>query len=871
MPNVKVVFSAETGQFVSNVDGMDKAVARSAENVAKAKNAILSWGQSSIAAAKEAGASSEQLASIQERTAQRLASVTEQNATRVVNALDRQAQKAREVAAEMSNLNKVVDISTAEGGLNSVPNRLKTSTVLRVAEGGTSIRGAEAFISAVPILSKLSDFVFPVASAIGFVAIIGEGISKLKEMYDAVQQVPSAIAEGFDAINRPLMTNVDALQKDNDQLQATIDKLEHKPGDGLALAIDDLRTRTDALTNSARTASEAITKLLTDQKYGDLSELLGKGNTTTISTEIKKRFDAITSAQNEDQKQFRYDDTMARAIVDPKAREAAERAAQAAQEKRQAAIDKQLALLQDYIRTTRSTINGTVDHDNPLFGKISYASVYGDQTANNNILNSAEDVADSMQLQRTDMATNARLTGQAKGLQGANQLAAGTNKAKAKQLKALEDYVNVWKTMAPVSQKALYDFWQGQLDTFKGAPEQLDEINSKLGELASAGADKAHEAIQKYIDGRKRQSELPIFSAKQLDVEGNTAESGRQLTATYGRIALANTQLQAEEAKTKVQIDLASGAISKQTADQRLAAITAQGHADKLADLRSQLSQFQGSAKSFNSVLGLYTDNREQQQYVTLMANIAKETGQAQVDAMKDAAQQAADTWQKSLSNAFDLWLQHATDTASQVKELFAHTVDGFNENLVNLMTGDYKRGDLKRFGHRAFKGVAGDILQQGEGHLLGALHIGKPDGSASNPLYVRMANGVTGAAHAVSSAVGSAAGGVSGFFGKALGFAATLFGGGRAVGGGVNAGTTYLVGERGPELFSPQSNGTIVPNHQLGGGNVYYTVHVANGVTPEQMDMRVRSALQEYHPHGVQAAVHAVHDHRLRVPMTSR
>ena len=28
-----------------------------------------------------------------------------------------------------------------------------------------------------------------------------------------------------------------------------------------------------------------------------------------------------------------------------------------------------------------------------------------------------------------------------------------------------------------------------------------------------------------------------------------------------------------------------------------------------------------------------------------------------------------------------------------------------------------------------------------------------------------------------------------------------------------------YLVGERGPELFVPKNNGTIVPNHQMGAG----------------------------------------------------
>lgn len=37
-----------------------------------------------------------------------------------------------------------------------------------------------------------------------------------------------------------------------------------------------------------------------------------------------------------------------------------------------------------------------------------------------------------------------------------------------------------------------------------------------------------------------------------------------------------------------------------------------------------------------------------------------------------------------------------------------------------------------------------------------------------------------------------------------------------RASGGSVRAGSAYVVGERGPEFFIPQSSGTIVPNHQL-------------------------------------------------------
>jgi len=47
----------------------------------------------------------------------------------------------------------------------------------------------------------------------------------------------------------------------------------------------------------------------------------------------------------------------------------------------------------------------------------------------------------------------------------------------------------------------------------------------------------------------------------------------------------------------------------------------------------------------------------------------------------------------------------------------------------------------------------------------------------------------------------------------------------GRATGGPVSAGTSYLVGERGMEIFTPRTSGTITPNNKLGGTNVVVNV----------------------------------------------
>jgi phage-related minor tail protein len=54
----------------------------------------------------------------------------------------------------------------------------------------------------------------------------------------------------------------------------------------------------------------------------------------------------------------------------------------------------------------------------------------------------------------------------------------------------------------------------------------------------------------------------------------------------------------------------------------------------------------------------------------------------------------------------------------------------------------------------------------------------------------------------------------------------------GRAAGGPVASGSTYLVGEKGPELFSPKSSGNITPNNKLDGGGTVVNVTYSPQVT---------------------------------------
>jgi hypothetical protein len=85
-------------------------------------------------------------------------------------------------------------------------------------------------------------------------------------------------------------------------------------------------------------------------------------------------------------------------------------------------------------------------------------------------------------------------------------------------------------------------------------------------------------------------------------------------------------------------------------------------------------------------------------------------------------------------------------------------------------------------------------------------------------------------------------------------------FGGPRALGGPVEAGSAYLVGEQGPELFMPGQSGRIVPNGQTGGTVVNQTIQISVGVA-----QTVRAEIAALMPAIKRQTVDAVADARMR------
>lgn len=71
----------------------------------------------------------------------------------------------------------------------------------------------------------------------------------------------------------------------------------------------------------------------------------------------------------------------------------------------------------------------------------------------------------------------------------------------------------------------------------------------------------------------------------------------------------------------------------------------------------------------------------------------------------------------------------------------------------------------------------------------------------------------------------------------------------GRRFGGPVSEGETYMVGENGPEMFTPASSGRITPNDELGGGqtvNVNFTINAMDTTSFDEMLLNRRGVIQQ-------------------------
>jgi hypothetical protein len=110
----------------------------------------------------------------------------------------------------------------------------------------------------------------------------------------------------------------------------------------------------------------------------------------------------------------------------------------------------------------------------------------------------------------------------------------------------------------------------------------------------------------------------------------------------------------------------------------------------------------------------------------------------------------------------------------------------------------------------------------------------------------------------------------IVGFVTKAIGGITGMTLPGKAVGGSVNSNKPYMVGEKGPELFIPRGNGTIIPNHNMKGGGgangINITVDARGSSDPAAVRAQVQQGILEAAP-AIIAAAEARTNRGLRRP----
>jgi lambda family phage tail tape measure protein len=151
---------------------------------------------------------------------------------------------------------------------------------------------------------------------------------------------------------------------------------------------------------------------------------------------------------------------------------------------------------------------------------------------------------------------------------------------------------------------------------------------------------------------------------------------------------------------------------------------------------------------------------------------------------------EASMTWEAGWKDAFDKYIDNATNAANRARDVFSAVTSGMERLISDFVdTGKFKFKDFAR-------SVIAEILKI------------ELKAAASN-LWKIIA--------------GSMGGGGGGLFGG------SIIPGFLAEGGPAIANKPYIVGERGPELFVPKGTGTVVPNNQLGASQPVTNNYVYN------------------------------------------
>lgn len=201
-----------------------------------------------------------------------------------------------------------------------------------------------------------------------------------------------------------------------------------------------------------------------------------------------------------------------------------------------------------------------------------------------------------------------------------------------------------------------------------------------------------------------------------------------------------------------------------------------------------------------------FSDRRQRLEEQFRAGEITREFYEKQLEVEADALARSLDAyehyyeelekkqgdWRVGASEAVNNFLDDAKNVAGQVEAVLTRAFEGSLDSLVDFaITGKSSFGDLA-------KSILADLLK---------IELRIALSNILGPMFQGLGGAGSGTIGGFGSGGGITINGIGG---------PVTFGGGRAKGGPVWPGTSFDVGENGPERFFPTISGLIVPNHQL-------------------------------------------------------
>lgn len=435
-------------------------------------------------------------------------------------------------------------------------------------EGRTPRRAFERFLATTLQLGPALQAAFPAVGMIAFGEVAFDVGKKLYDAFDLGGQRAREVANDIRATNNEMERTITNLDVQIDKLEIERAKLEHKPVNGLKLAIDEAAEAAQHLDDKLQTIIKDEVKAIEGMSASTLqSAVLGGSKTGYEVTMLQEHSKWLSLAKsNQDQ----------------------------------------LNESKSYASSLQTRLNELLEKQNQEMENLRNATAAGGfYTATNyqNEINAVQTLIGEQKkeqegIQKTIDLDKVRTDVQK--LKDAKTNSGESDKASRALLASFERELNDRKLYHSMTLKEEYDFWDAYKNASGLAIAQQDQIIAKMVSLAERGASQAHSAIEKF----KNEQEALTKGSPNINTNpfGGTTAQIDQLNATLAAGELQQKKMAAAMDEAKVAASSSWGTITSLGSAQAIAAIHAREFADQLAALNKQMTELQ-SHPDLNNVV----------------------------------------------------------------------------------------------------------------------------------------------------------------------------------------------------------------------------------------------------------------------------